>query len=71
MNKLKEAIKVIWTRLTSSKVAWMALPAGLGQLWLALMGDDVSGQLNAVFAAIWAVLALFLSVNNPTDSEHF
>lgn len=71
MNGLWEGVRLVWKRLTSSRVAWMALPAGIAQLWLAIAGRDIAPELNAIFSAIWALLAVFLSANNPTDSEHF
>ena len=67
---MKQFLTTAWKRLTSSKVAWMALPAAVCQVWLAVSGQDVSAPVNTVFAAAWSLLALFLAVNNPTDQEH-
>ena len=71
MEGIKAFFREAWARMTSSKVAWMALPAAICQVWLAISGQDVSGAVNTVFAAAWSLLALFLTVNNPTDSENF
>lgn len=71
MKKIMDGLKKVWDRITSSKVAWMAVPAGVAQIVLAVWGKDVSETLNAVFAGVWMILAVFLAVNNPTDAEHF
>ena len=71
MEGIKTFFREAWNRATSSRVAWMALPAAICQVWLAISGQDVSTPVNTVFAAIWSLLTLFLAVNNPTDSEHF
>lgn len=71
MDWVKSILRQTWSRLTSSRVAWMALPAALCQVWMALSGEDVSAEVNTVFAAAWSLLTLFLAVNNPTDNEHF
>ncbi len=70
MEKIKQALKTVWTRLTSSKVAWMSLPLAVAQVWLALSGQDVSQTVEIIFGAAWSVLTVFLAVNNPTDREH-
>lgn len=71
MSKMKTALKAVWARLTSSKVAWMALPMAVAEMWLALSGQDVSQTVEIVFSAAWSVLAVFLATNNPTDREQF
>ncbi|MEG0901766.1 MAG: hypothetical protein RSG96_06575, partial [Clostridia bacterium] len=50
MQKVLDALKAVWGRLTSSKVAWMALPAGIAQVVLAVSGVDVGPTMEAVFA---------------------
>lgn len=69
MEGIKTFFREAWNRMTSSRVAWMALPAAICQVWLAISGQDVSAPVNTVFAAVWSLLALFLAVNNPTDQE--
>lgn len=64
-------LKDVWKRITSSKVAWMAIPAGVAQIVLAFSGLDISETLDAIFTGVWTILAVFLAVNNPTDQEHF
>ena len=71
MQMIVDGLKKVWVRLTSSKVAWMALPLSVAQVWLAISGQDVSQQVEVIFSAAWSVLAVFLAVNNPTDKEHF
>lgn len=71
MASIKEGIKAAWKRITSSKVAWMALPLSLAQVWLAISGQDIGPQVEIIFSAVWAVMAVFLATNNPTDKEHF
>ncbi|MDD3336956.1 MAG: hypothetical protein PHI98_15855 [Eubacteriales bacterium] len=71
MNKIKEFLGSVWKRITSSKVAWMALPLAGAQMWLAVSGQDVSEEVNVIFGAVWSVLTVFLAVNNPTDKANF
>lgn len=71
MKGIAAFLKTAWTRLTSSKVAWLSLPLAVAQVWLALSGNDISDQLELIFSAIWAVLSIFLATNNPADREHF
>lgn len=71
MNKISEFCTQAWKRITSSKVAWMALPLAAAQMWLAISGQDVSEQVEIVFGAVWSVVTLFLAVNNPTDKASF
>ncbi|MEG2951166.1 MAG: hypothetical protein RR946_10755 [Clostridia bacterium] len=71
LEKVGAALKAVWGRLTSSKVAWMALPAGIAQVVLAVSGVDVGPTMEAVFAGVWTVLAVFLAANNPTDKAGF
>ena len=60
-------VQKIWTRLTGSKVAWMALPMAIAQVWLAISGQNISREVDIVFTSLWSVLSLFLTVNNPDD----
>lgn len=71
MSKAIGALKAVWRRLTSSKVAWMALPMGVAQVWLAVSGQDVSKEVDIIFSAVWTMLGVFLATNNPTDKENF
>lgn len=71
LQKLKQGLKEAWKRLTSSKVAWMALPAAVAQIVLAVTGTDISATINTIFAALWSLLTVFLAVNNPTDKQNF
>lgn len=71
MKRFISGIKKVWARLTGSKVAWMSLPAGAAQLWLALSGEDISPVLNTVFAGLWTLLGVFLATNDPTRRDSF
>ena len=70
-EKVKAFFKTTWKRLTSSKVAWMALPAAVAQIVLAVTGTDISSTINTIFAAFWSLLTVFLAANNPTDKENY
>jgi len=65
-----ETIKIILARLTKSRVAWMAIPAGIAMIVKPFIAADISPQLDAVFGGIWMILAVFLAVNDPTDQNH-
>ncbi len=71
MKHFTDALKKVWARLTGSKVAWMSLPAGIAQIWLAISGNDISPALEAVFSGLWLILGVFLAVNDPTSRERF
>ena len=71
MEKIIVFLKTAWKRITSSKVAWMAIPAAIAQIWLALAGTDISGTLNVVFESFWGLLGLFLALNNPDTTSTF
>ena len=66
---MKSIIMKFWDRITGSKVAWMALPMAVAQVWLAVSGQDVSREVEVVASGVWAVLGVFLAVNNPTDGQ--
>jgi hypothetical protein len=70
-NKIKEFLKVAWKRITSSKVAWMAVPAAIAQVWMAFSGVDIAPTLNGLFEAFWGLLLLFLTLNNPDTQKKF
>ena len=71
MEKIKVFIKTAWARITSSKVAWLSLPLAVAQVWLAISGEDISPQVEIIFSAVWAVMAVFLATYNPTDKQNF
>ena len=71
MEKIMAFLKTAWKRITSSKVAWMAVPAAIAQIWLAVSGTDISGTLNIVFESFWGLLGLFLALNNPDNKTTF
>jgi hypothetical protein len=71
MSKMKEFIKTAWKRVTSSKAAWLSLPMACAQAWMSISGVNISKQVEIIFSAVWAVLAVFLATNNPTDSGNF
>lgn len=66
-----DILKTIWKRLTASKVAWMALPAGLAMILTPFLGKDVSPQLEALFAGLWTILSIYLATNDPTTPNSF
>lgn len=68
---MKEFLHTAWHRLTSSKVAWMAIPMAVAQIWLTISGQDISAEVTNIFTALWSVVAVFLAVNNPDDCDHF
>lgn len=68
---MKDFFVTAWHRLTSSKVAWMAIPMAAAQIWLTVSGQDISAEVTNIFTALWSVVAVFLAVNNPEDHDKF
>ena len=64
-------LKEIWQRLTTSRVAWMALPAGIAIIVKAILGADIEPVLEGVFGGLWLIISVFVAANNPTDKEGF
>ena len=66
---MKQTLLTVWKRLTGSKVAFLSLPMAIAQVWLAVSGQDISQQADVIFSSVWAILGVFLAVNNPTDGK--
>ena len=66
-----ELLKQIWKRLTTSRVAWMALPAGIAVIVKAVLGADVEPVLEGIFGGLWLIISVFVAANNPTNKEGF
>ena len=64
-------LKEIWQRLTTSRVAWMALPAGIAVIVKAILGADIEPVLEGVFGGLWLIISVFIAANNPTNKEGF
>jgi hypothetical protein len=64
-------LKEIWQRLTTSRVAWMALPAGIAIIVKAILGADIEPVLEGVFGGLWLIISVFVAANNPTNKEGF
>lgn len=66
-----EIIKEMWKRMTSSKVAWMALPGGIAIIVKALLDKDISPQLEGIFGGLWLIISVYVATNNPTNPDSF
>lgn len=64
-------LKEIWQRLTTSRVAWMALPAGIAVIVKAILGADIEPILEGIFGGLWLIISVFVAANNPTNKEGF
>lgn len=64
-------LKEIWQRLTTSRVAWMALPAGIAVIVKAVLGADIEPVLEGIFGGLWLIISVFVATNNPTNKEGF
>lgn len=64
-------LKEIWQRLTTSRVAWMALPAGIAVIVKAILGADIEPVLEGIFGGLWLIISVFVAANNPTNKEGF
>ena len=64
-------LKEIWQRLTTSRVAWMALPAGIAVIVKAILGADIEPVLEGIFGGLWLIISVFIAANNPTNKEGF
>ena len=64
-------LKEIWQRLTTSRVAWMALPAGIAVVVKAILGADIEPVLEGIFGGLWLIISVFVAANNPTNKEGF
>ena len=64
-------LKEIWQRLTTSRVAWMALPAGIAVIVKAVLGADIEPVLEGIFGGLWLIISVFVAANNPTNKEGF
>ena len=64
-------LKEVWQRLTTSRVAWMALPAGIAIIVKAILGADIEPVLEGVFGGLWLIISVFVAANNPTNKEGF
>ena len=64
-------LKEIWQRLTTSRVAWMALPAGIAVIVKAILGADIEPVLEGIFGGLWLIISVFVATNNPTNKEGF
>ena len=66
-----EILKQIWARMTSSKVAWMALPGGLIVIVKAIFGVDVTPQIEGIFGGLWLIISIYVATNDPTNKTGF
>lgn len=64
-------LKEIWQRLTTSRVAWMALPAGIAVIVKAVLGADIEPVLEGIFGGLWLIISVFVATNNPINKEGF
>ena len=64
-------LKEIWQRLTTSRVAWMALPAGIAVVVKAVLGADIEPVIEGIFGGLWLIISVFVATNNPTNKEGF
>ncbi len=64
-------LKEVWQRLTTSRVAWMALPAGIAVIVKAILGTDIEPVLEGIFGGLWLIISVFVAANNPTNKEGF
>lgn len=64
-------LKEIWQRLTTSRVAWMALPAGIAVIVKAVLGTDIEPVLEGIFGGLWLIISVFVATNNPTNKDGF
>ena len=64
-------LKEVWQRLTTSRVAWMALPAGIAVIVKAILGADIEPVLEGIFGGLWLIISVFVAANNPTNKEGF
>ena len=64
-------LKEIWQRLTTSRVAWMSLPAGIAVIVKAILGVDIEPVLEGIFGGLWLIISVFVAANNPTNKEGF
>jgi drug/metabolite transporter superfamily protein YnfA len=66
-----DILKQIWQRMTSSKVAWMALPGGIAIIVKAILGTDIEPMLEGIFGGLWLIISVYIAANNPTNKEGF
>ena len=66
-----DILKQIWQRMTSSRVAWMALPGGIAIIVKAILGADVEPMLEGIFGGLWLIISVYIASNNPTDKAGF
>lgn len=64
-------LKMVWQRLTTSKVAWLGLAAGVASILKALFDLDLGEQLEIGAAGLFAIISIFVAANNPTDKNNF
>lgn len=66
---MKNTLKTIWERLKTSKVAWISLGGVVVTAARIIFGVDIEPTVNKVIESIWAVLVVFLAVNDPTTTK--